>query len=667
MATSAEWLQLLRKVFLFSSFTSSQLAQIAKKMTLVSYPKGATLCRANEPGDSLFLILSGTIRILKNDADGGETLAYLNRGDALGEMALLAGEPRSHSAVVDSTADVAILHKKDFDHLLEKNAAMSLHLSRILSGRLASVHRSGGVAPQPAKIFGFVLAMRPNDRLLFSVNLALSLVEQTRRKVLLIGVGNGDGPELGKRLGLEAPRITEAHIRDGALEDVRKFDKFVMIHPSGLELVELDVNVFNERIGETLYPFFSLLKDAYDMCLICVPPKIAPAAAPMLAECDRLLLAAGPTTEASEFEEFRTLEGSLGGKRPERLWLSVQPGTQPPNFPADIRFDWDPSWGDRYAERGIVFFGPDAAAGQRCLDRLARNLGHLVIGFAMGSGAAFGYALIGMLKVMEREGIHPDVIAGTSMGALIGSFYAAGKTPAELEAIAGSITRTRLFKMADLIPPFRTGIVGGKGVLEFLREHLGDRTFSELLLPFSCVATDIQTGKEIVLDRGHVAEAVRASLSLPFFFQPFYTEGRWLVDGGLVNPVPTSIIVSQGANVLISANLTSKAGERRMPRVVGWWRRHLPRMLKGPSIPETMLKTIYIMQYEIAQSRSEIAHVVMQIKAHELLWWDLDRAREMIKMGEAAAEEVLPKIKQLLPYHADSCRVRLVRKGRKSY
>src|SRR5258705_5609176 len=119
MAPSAEWLQLLRKVFLFSSFTGQQLSQIGKKMTLVSYPKGATLFRANDAGDSLFLILSGTIRILKNDSDGGETLAYLNRGDALGEMALLAGESRTHTAVVDSTADVMVLHKKDFDHLLE--------------------------------------------------------------------------------------------------------------------------------------------------------------------------------------------------------------------------------------------------------------------------------------------------------------------------------------------------------------------------------------------------------------------------------------------------------------------------------------------------------------------------------------------------------------------
>lgn len=666
MATSAEWLQLLRKVFLFSSFTGQQLTQIAKKMTLVSYPKGATLFHAEDPGESLFLILSGTVRILKNNSTGNETLAYLNRGDALGEMALLTGEARTHTAVVDSTADVMVLHKKDFDHLLEKNAAMSLHLSRILSSRLASVHRSGGVQPQPAQIFGVVLAMAPDDQVLFGVNLGLSLVGQTKRKVLLLTVAQGSGPLMSRRIGLDAPRITEAHLRDGALEDQRKFDRFVMVHPSGLELVEMDLNVFNERIGEALYPFFSLLKDQYDMCLVCVPPRAATPAAPLLAECDRLLLVGGPNSSDAELEELRNLEGRTGGKKAERLWLSTRPGSQPGGFQADIRFDWDPAWGQRYAERGTAFFGPDAIAGQKCLDRLARNLGRMVIGFAMGSGAAFGYALIGMLKVLEREGINPDVIAGTSMGALIGSFYASGKTPDELETIALSITRRKLLQMADFIPP-RTGLIRGNGVLNFLREHLGDRTFSELLLPFSCVATDIQTGKEIVLDRGHVAEAVRASLSLPFFFQPFYHEGRYLVDGGLVNPVPTSIIVSQGANVLLSANLTSKAGERKVPRVIGWWRRHLPSMLKGPSIPETMLKTIYIMQYEIAQARAELAHVVMQIKAHELLWWDLDRAKEMIKMGEGSAEEVLPKIKQLLPFYSDSCRVRLVRKGRKSY
>src|SRR5207302_5246423 len=124
----------------------------------------------------------------------------------------------------------------------------------------------------------------------------------------------------------------------------------------------------------------------------------------------------------------------------------------------------------RFTSRGSPFFSSQAQSGQRGTDRLARHLCQLTIGFAMGSGAAFGYALIGMLRVMEREGIFPDVISGTSMGALIGSFYCAGKNPDELEEIACSITRKRLWAMADPIIP-RTGLIRGNGVLNFLRSH----------------------------------------------------------------------------------------------------------------------------------------------------------------------------------------------------
>jgi NTE family protein len=219
--------------------------------------------------------------------------------------------------------------------------------------------------------------------------------------------------------------------------------------------------------------------------------------------------------------------------------------------------------------------------------------------------------------------------------------------------------------MADPTIP-RSGLIRGNCVLEFLKSYLGDKTFKDLNTPFSCVATDIQTGKEIVMDEGNVAEAVRASLSLPFFFQPYYLNGRYLVDGGLVNPVPSSIVLAQGANIVISANLTSKAGERRVPRLLGW-RKRLPHLLKGPSITEIMMKTIYIMQYEIAAARSELAHVVLEMKSHNYLWWDLDKAKDIIRVGEMIAEENMPKIKSLLPFHADSCRVKLVPRNPKTF
>lgn len=632
-------------------------------MALVSYPKGAVLFKAGDPGTSLLLVLSGTVKVLKED---GEPLTFLNRGDILGEMSVLAGEARGHTAVVDSTADVVVLQKSDFDALLAKNPALSLHLSRILSNRLASVHRGGQAAPPPAKVFGLVLATPHEDQVLFAVNLGLSLVQQTRRKVLVVSAINAGKPVIAQRLGINAQVLGEKQLREGAGQDLRKFDEYVTIHPSGLEIVEVDPRTISERTLDHLYPFFSLLKDNYDMCVVCLPAILAGKASSVLQQCDRTLIVAGPQTSPADMASAMSLPLMLPGKKLERVWLSTKPGSQPTDFPADIRFDWSPSMAGEMVSRGEIFLGPAAAIAQRCLDRLARNLAHLVIGFAMGSGAAFGYALIGMLKVLEREGIFPDVISGTSMGALIGAFYASGKSPDELEEIACSINRRKLWELADPILP-RTGLIRGNGVLNFLRGHLNDRNFKELLLPFSCVATDIETGREIVLDHGNVAEAVRASLSLPFFFQPFYLDGRYLVDGGLVNPVPTSITLSQGANIILSANLTSKAAERKVPKVIGWWRRRLPSMMRGPGIAETMIKTIYIMQFEIAQARSELAHVVMEIKAHDLLWWDLDQAKSMIKMGEASAEEVLPKIKSMLPFYADSCKFRINRAGRRGY
>ncbi len=669
MESTTEWLPLVRRVFLFSSFTGNQLVTLTKRMSLVSYPKGAVLFQENTPGDSLYIIVSGSVRILKSSktskVSDKDTLAYLNRGDVLGEMALLAGEPRSNTAIVDSTAELLVITKREFDALLEKNPSMAVHLSRILSSRLASIHRSGSNTPQATKIFALLPAVPPHDQAMFALNLGLSIVEQTRRKVLLC-TASDSGALMVKSLGVRAPVITENAVRDGVLQDPHLFEQALGIHPSGLEILQLESRLFAGPINNVAYAFFSLVRDIYDICLVILPSTLHGSLSFVINDFDKVLVVAGPQSQSADWQSIRALENMGLARKPERIWLSTQSTTAPEEFPIDIKFEWDSTWAERAGSGGSAFLSETQSPAQRSMDRLVRKLANLTVGFAMGSGAAFGYALIGMLRVLEREGITPDVISGTSMGALIGSFYAAGIPSRELEDIACSITRKRLLGMADFIIP-RTGIIRGNGILKFLRGYLGDKTFRDLTLPFACVATDIQTGKEIILDSGNVAEAVRASLSLPFFFQPYYLDGRYLVDGGLVNPVPTSIIVAQGANILLSANLTSKASERRVPGMIGWWRRHFPTIMRGPSILEIMMKTIYIMQYEISQARSEIAHVVMNVKAHSLLWWDLDQAKKMISLGEASAEEMLPKIKSLLPFFADSCKVRLVRKTRKGF
>jgi NTE family protein len=275
----------------------------------------------------------------------------------------------------------------------------------------------------------------------------------------------------------------------------------------------------------------------------------------------------------------------------------------------------------------------------------------------MGSGAAYGYSLIGMLKVFAREGIPIDMVAGTSMGALLGAFYCAGNEPDRIQEIAQTITKRWLWEniFGDITFP-HSGFLAGQTLNTFLRNVLGNREFDQLLIPFAAVATDIRSGHEVVIKEGRVADAVRASTSLPIIFRPFLYKGRFLVDGGLVNPVPTSTVASMGADILISVNLTAKPSVRRG---LGRSRRIFPLGPRSPSLMEVFFKMIYTMQYEIAQARTEIADVVIAPDMRDFLWTDLHRSEEIMRVGELAAEEAVGKLKGLLPFFADYCKVPL--------
>lgn len=660
MTMNPDWLSLLKNVSIFSTFGEPQLTQIMKRMKPTSLPKGATLIEKNAVGDALFLIISGSIRLINES----KTITYLGHGDAIGEMSLLAGKPFVHSAIAESTVELLVLYKKDFDDLLEKNPAMGVMLSRVLSDQLASTGK-GALDVQSGKIFTFFPAVPLRDQVVFSLNFGIALVEQTRRKTLLVVVGPAQ-ELLAKSLGLDVPNVRDFFARNKNIDSAHDLDELIVLHPAGLEIVCIEESTFFGPLSHSLFVFLQIIKEHYDYGLLFLPPREDDVTSELLKESDRSFIVTGPQSLPEDLGSVRKMDNLMAtGKKLEKIWLSTNPYGLPREFIPDMRLAWDLELGKNFMHTGSPYIPANFVLGQRMLDRFARSLGGLTIGFAMGSGAAFGYAIIGMLRVLERNGIYPDVVSGTSMGALIGAFYSFGKSPDELEKIAKSITRTKLLSMMDFTIP-RSGILIGKGVLNFLRSHLEDRNFNDLLNPFACVATDINTGREVVLRDGSVAEAVRASLSLPFFFNPYYLDGRYLVDGGLVNPVPTSTVVTLGANIILSANLTSKTAERKMPHMMGW-RRQLPNMLRGPTIPEILMKTIYTMQYEIAQARSEIADVVMNVSAANFLWWDLDKADEIIRLGEARAEESLPKIKALLPFFSDSCKVRLEKRGRKRF
>ena len=157
------------------------------------------------------------------------------------------------------------------------------------------------------------------------------------------------------------------------------------------------------------------------------------------------------------------------------------------------------------------------------------------VGLALGGGAVRGLAHIGVLEILEKEGVPIDAIAGTSIGAAVGALYAKGKNPEAIKDVVLDIKWLRLAPLLDLTLP-KSGFIGGRKVKELLKSIIGDVAFEDLKIPLVCVATDIMTGEEILIDEGSVLEAVRASISIPVVFTLAKWRGRYLVDGGLVNP-----------------------------------------------------------------------------------------------------------------------------------
>lgn len=177
----------------------------------------------------------------------------------------------------------------------------------------------------------------------------------------------------------------------------------------------------------------------------------------------------------------------------------------------------------------------------------------LKIGLALGGGAARGWAHIGVVKALLKAGIKPDVIAGTSIGAVIGGCYAAGHLD-DIEAFSRELTPRRIFGYLDF--NFAgTGLIGGQRLCDQLDRHLGDRRIEELATRFVAVATEIGTGHEHWLSRGKLVDAVRASYALPGIFKPVRINKRWLFDGALVNPIPVSVCRALGARYVIAVNL----------------------------------------------------------------------------------------------------------------
>jgi NTE family protein len=288
-----------------------------------------------------------------------------------------------------------------------------------------------------------------------------------------------------------------------------------------------------------------------------------------------------------------------------------------------------------------------------------------VVGLALGAGAARGWSHIGIIHELRERGFSPDIVAGTSIGAVVGGCYAAGKLD-ELESFARSLNRRSIFGMMDLSLS-GVGLIAGGRLKSRLEANLGDARIESLSPRFAAVATEVGSGHEVWLTQGRLCDAIRASYALPGIFEPVRLGGRFLFDGALVNPVPVTVCRAMGADLVIAVNIIGDtlfrgtvvgdapvaieaAIEEAVPHAPGLRARAASLFRRNgtgaPGIASVMMDAFNITQDRIARSRlaGDPPDVLIKARLDGVGLFDFHRAADLIDMGREAARRALPDI-----------------------
>jgi NTE family protein len=269
------------------------------------------------------------------------------------------------------------------------------------------------------------------------------------------------------------------------------------------------------------------------------------------------------------------------------------------------------------------------------------------IGLALGGGAARGIAHIGVLEILEKEGIPIDMVAGTSAGALVGALHASGMSALQMKEIALGFDWKKRGRMVDLALP-RTGFIAGERLMHERQKMMGgDITFNELKKPFACVACDLESGEEAVMTVGSVAEAVHASISIPVIFQAVKRKGRYLIDGGLVNQVPVNVAKAMGADYIIAVNVVPRHQQKLKARLDD---QGTPEIESGPrpNLISVMLSVIDIANSCRIDASLAGANIVIEPRMLQIGPADFHKAARSILQGQMATIDAVLKIKREL-------------------
>ena len=526
--------QQLRAIPFFRNLPAGALEAVASQLQLEHHGRGDVVFREGEPGDTMYLVVSGQVEVLAG-ADQSP-LAALGPGSFVGELALLLGEPRSATLRVVADTMLWSLHRRDLDVLLTEHPVIGVELSRELGRRLVATNRQL-VAPPTTR---FTALFGPGAA-------ALAAAVQARAGSAKVGVLEFPG----------APAV-------GPLpEGVARLD-----------LNPIDAEVLAGMAGKDV--------EGITYLLLALPQAETPAG--------RL---------AVELAEH------IAGFCPVPAWV----GQRGPSH--------------------VVLRGDGS---HESFERVARWVTGQALGLALSSGGSKALAHVGVVKVLREAGIVIDAVAGTSGGALVAGALAMGVNDEGMLARVNELAAMLKFRRIDFNFLPRSALFKGERLRNRFHEWSEGATFADTLIPCWMVATDVALGAEVIIHRGSLADAVRASMSIPGAMNPWPIGDLRCIDGAVVNPMPASVLRDAGIRLVIGSNV---AGQELQSEA-------------DPHMMQIMSRILNSMEREMIKAQLPLVDVLIRPAVGAAPSFDFNHIDEFVLEGERAAREALPEIKAAL-------------------
>lgn len=660
---------LLRQIPLFESLSKDAIAFISDRLKTEAFASGEVIVRQGDTGDSLYIITNGLVKVTKREKTGtSRELARLKTGDYFGEMSLLAGQPRSADIIVVTDTSTLVLYKDDLDKILQEYPTIAVHFSKILSKRLRDTSQLNLAKKQVVSVIS--IYSRHIDPLLqtaLSINLAASFTKELAKRTILVDA-SGNEDKLANILHIEFQNsASQELVTHHDILDKGDISPLIKEHYSGVHIISVAAgSKLKQRTFEKdIAPLLEKLKNHYDYILINCSKNITKLIHSALEQSDLIVYLTPVSDEAiqrckkdadmfiqGERDSHNLLIGVLREKEQTLVsGRSLEEALAPHSF---LPIHKNQQVVDHFLRTGrpFVFEHPKSNI-SKSLQHIARKIGRVRVGLALGSGAARGFAHVGVLKVFEAHNVPIDMITGTSMGAFVGGFFAAGVSALELEEmVLGYMDKRKVRNtIFDITIPIY-GFSKGTSLSKFMRNHLGDITFDDLPIPFAAVATDISNGREIILRHGILWKALRASGCVPVMFEPFYLDGRYLIDGGITNPLPTDILIENDVDFIISCSVNSvyslskRFGDDLPPGNGAETQRKKPP--QKYNIINALTRTMGIMSATNTLNKARLADIDIRPGVSYIDWTDFHRGAELLREGEQAAEKAMPAIIELL-------------------